>query len=254
MPVHDWSRVEAGIFHDIHSVWIAELRNALNEGLLPSGYYALAEQHAGHYIPDLLTLHAPPPRDGALIPPSGGGTAVLEAPPKVRRKVIVSAARQLRRTLAIRHVSGHRLIAMIEIVSPANKDRPAHVEEFARKIEEALRRGVHVLLVDIFAPGIHDPHGMHGAVWQLLDDEPTDLPPPGEPLTLSSYVADTRPEAYLEHLTFGSPLPEMPLFLNPERYINVPLEATYQSAYRGTPAYWRGVVEGGGGNIPRGQE
>ena len=47
MSVHDWTRVEAGIFHDFHTVWIAEIRSALNEGLLPSDYYALAEQHAG---------------------------------------------------------------------------------------------------------------------------------------------------------------------------------------------------------------
>lgn len=41
MPVHDWTRVEAGIFHDFHTVWIGQIRNALNEGLLPAGYYAL---------------------------------------------------------------------------------------------------------------------------------------------------------------------------------------------------------------------
>jgi hypothetical protein len=56
MPVHDWTRVEAGIFHDFHTVWIGALRTALNEGLLPQGYYALAEQHAGRSIADALTL------------------------------------------------------------------------------------------------------------------------------------------------------------------------------------------------------
>jgi hypothetical protein len=37
----------------------------------------------------------------------------------------------------------------------------------------------------------------------------------------------------------------MPLFLTPQRYINVPLEPTYQAAYRRVPAVWRGVLEGG---------
>ena len=45
MPVHDWTRVDAGIFHDFHTVWTGELRNALNGGLLPDGYYALADRH-----------------------------------------------------------------------------------------------------------------------------------------------------------------------------------------------------------------
>ena len=35
MPVHDWTRVDAGVFHDFHNVWIAFLRNALNSGVLP---------------------------------------------------------------------------------------------------------------------------------------------------------------------------------------------------------------------------
>ena len=56
MPIHDWTRVEPGIFHDFHSAWVMELRNALNGGVLPAGYYALTEQHAGKYITDVLTL------------------------------------------------------------------------------------------------------------------------------------------------------------------------------------------------------
>jgi hypothetical protein len=42
MPVHDWTRVEAGIFHDFHTVWAVAIRNALNDGLLPKGYYVMA--------------------------------------------------------------------------------------------------------------------------------------------------------------------------------------------------------------------
>ena len=149
----------------------------------------------------------------------------------------------MRRTLAIRHVSGHRIIAFVEIVSPANKDRAAHVAEFVDKAESALLQGIHLLLVDILPPGPQDPRGMHAELWERLDGQPYCLPS-GEPLTLASYVASLRPEAYLEHLAVGSPLTEMPLFLNPDRYINVPLEPTYDAAYRGMPAFWREVIEG----------
>jgi hypothetical protein len=51
-------------------------------------------------------------------------------------------------------------------------------------------------------------------------------------------------ETYLEHVAVGAALPEMPLFLHHDRYINVPLEPTYQAAYRGVPAFWRDVLEG----------
>jgi hypothetical protein len=247
MPVHDWTRVEAGIFHDFHVAWIPELRKTLNGGLLPEGFYALAEQHAGRSIADVLTLHASPATLEPLpLPPATGGTAVAEAPPRVRRRRTVEpAALARRRSLAIRHVSGHRLVALLEIVSPANKDRPRSVEEFAAKAVTALDAGVHLLLVDLFPPGPHDPQGMHGIICQRLEqsDELYDLPV-DEPLTLASYAAGPKVDVYLEHLAVGAVLPEMPLFLRPDRYINAPLEATYREAYRGMPAFWRDVLEG----------
>ena len=90
--------------------------------------------------------------------PNPGGLAVAEAPPRTRRKHSVApAARGRRCSLAIRHVSGHRLVALLEIVSPANKDRARHIEEFASKVLSALNVGVHVLLVDLFPPGTNGP-------------------------------------------------------------------------------------------------
>jgi len=245
MPVHDWTRVEAGLFHDFHNAWITELRNALNGGLLPPDYYALGEQHAGRFVTDVLTLHAsrpngaPPP-----LPPSDGGLALAEAPPRVRRQLTGSETyRQRRRSLAIRHVSGHRLIALVEIVSPANKDRLESVEEFVCKMVEALELGVHVLLLDLLPPGRHDPRGLHGAVWNEFAEGPYDLPV-AEPLTVASYAAGPPVKAYLEHLAVGGALPEMPLFLRSDRYIPAPLEGTYQAAFRGVPAFWQDVLEG----------
>lgn len=251
MPVHDWTLVEAGVFHDFHTVWIGQLRSALNEGLLPKGYYALAEQHMGNFITDILTLHADPepPKELPPLPPDTGGTAVAEAPPRTQRKRTLASesaeALERRRTLAIRHVSGHRLIALIEIISASNKDRVESVEAFIDKAASALRAGVHLLLIDLFPPGPHDPYGMHGALVQELErnELPYDLPE-AQPLTLASYAAWRPKEVYFEHLAVGDALPTMPLFLRFERYINVPLTAAYDSAYRGMPAFWRDVLEG----------
>ena len=44
MPIHDWTRVDAGLFHDFHQSWSVTLRNALNSGGLPPEYFALIEQ------------------------------------------------------------------------------------------------------------------------------------------------------------------------------------------------------------------
>ncbi len=247
MPVHDWTRVDAGIFHDFHVGWVWLIRTALNDGLLPDGYYALAEQHAGQTVPDVLTLHASPAAAARWSePPGAGGLAVADAPPRVyRQETVDSSLLARRRTVAIRHVSGHRLVAVLEIVSPANKDRTATAAALAAKAVDALDAGVHFLLVDLFPPGPHDPYGFHGLIRQRLDqsDEPYDLPV-DRPLTLASYAAGPHIDIYLEHIAVGDDLPQMPLFLSPGRYINVPLETTYQSACRSMPAFWRDVVEG----------
>jgi hypothetical protein len=249
VPVHDWTLVQPGIFHDFYVAWLAEVRSTLNEGLLPAGFYALAEQHAGNTIADVLTLHVgptPTPEPFDPLPEPAGGTLLTVALPRVRRRQTVQPMeRRRRRTIAIRHVSRHQLIAMIEIVSPANKDRVEHLDDFSAKVASALASGVHVLVLDLFPPGTHDPAGIHGIIRHRLEESEIEYDlPPAEPLTLASYTAGPAVEAYLEHLAAGAALPDMPLFLSSTRYVNVPLASTYDAAFRGMPAYWRDVLEG----------
>jgi hypothetical protein len=246
MPLHDWTKVDAGIFHDFHSSWIIHLKESLNEGLLPDGYYALAEQHARDRIPDVLTLHVPPHGSATLPPPRDRGVALAEAPPRVSRKLVADgpAAYQIRRrTLAIRHVSDHRIVALVEIVSPGNKDRDSSVDSFVNKVDSALTTHIHVLVADLFPPGKHDPRGIHGAIWARYGAAEY-LVPSDRPLTLVSYRADSVVEAFIEHLAAGDSLIDMPLFIDADFYVNIPLEVTYQAAYRGVPAFWRDVLEG----------
>jgi hypothetical protein len=251
MPVHDWTRVNVGTFHHFHNSWITHLSEALNGGVLPEGYYALSEQHLGkEAIADVLTLQTNGgPNGGGSPAPSGRGTvAVAESPPKVSRKLVAAenaAYRMARKTLAVRTTSNHRIVALIEIVSPANKDRVSSVSEFADKAQSALKQRIHLLVVDLLPPGQFDPQGMHAAIWEAYgSDSEEGSPPPEKPLTLASYVAMALPEAYLEFAAVGDVLLDMPLFLDRDRYVNVPLEATYQASYRGLPGYWRGILEG----------
>jgi hypothetical protein len=244
MPVHDWTRVTAGTFHHFHSLWIARLSDSLNMGLLPSDYLALVEQHTGDVVPDVLTLSARSAEPSGDSP--GGGLALAEAPPKVavRMKLSGSAAyRQARKTLVVRHRSGRRIVAMLEIVSQANKDRERSVERFVRKAESALRQGIHLLVIDLLPPGLWDPQGVNAAIWDAFGGEGFQTAA-GKPLTLGAYLADPDPEAFVQPLAVGDPLPPMPRFLDVDHYVNVPLESTYAGAYSGVPAVLRDVVEG----------
>jgi hypothetical protein len=204
MPIHDWTRVVPDVWHHFHVAWIVRLSDAL-EAVLPAGYYAMAEQHLSRKAGDVPALQ--------------------------------------RRTLTIRHSSDDRIIALVEILSPSNKKTTADVAEFVEKACAAIRAGIHVVLVDLFAPGKRARGGMHAAIWRELEQD--ESPPPGKPLTAASYAAGESVVAYVEPLAVGDDVPDMPLFLTSEHYVNLPLRSTYEETYRRSmPERWRAVLEG----------
>ena len=78
---------------------------------------------------------------------------------------------------------------------------------------------------------------------RTVSGQPYELPA-GKPLTFVSYSCGPTPVAYLQHPAVGDEMPGLPLFLTAERYINLPLEPTYATAWSGVPAFWREVIEG----------
>lgn len=54
--MHDWTMVDAGIYHDFHHGWIPSIKSSLNRSLLPPDCYALAERIAMGFGPEVLTL------------------------------------------------------------------------------------------------------------------------------------------------------------------------------------------------------
>jgi hypothetical protein len=243
VPIHDWSRVPDGIFHAFHVAWMAEMQIALNNGVLPADYYALAEQIAGSLGPDVLTLQANGSNGGT--PASPGKIQVAATPPQVRFTAasLMDEYVLKQRTLIIRHVSEDRIVALIEIVSPGNKASQDALRSFLDKATEALYRGYHLLILDLQPPGRRDPQGIHGALWAEISDDAYQ-PPADKALTLASYSAGQPKRAYVEPVAVGDTLPAMPLVLEPEASVNVPLEVTYLAAYRGVPQRWRAVLEG----------
>ena len=93
--------------------------------------------------------------------------AVAVTPPKVRIRMQPESRRYAAKAKAvvIRHVSRHQVVAMVEIVSPGNKNNQNGLNAFVRKAQDALAAGINLLLVDLFPPSPRDPRGIHGAVW-----------------------------------------------------------------------------------------
>jgi hypothetical protein len=247
MPVHDWTRVDAAIFHDFHHGWITELSRALNRRSLPAAYYALVERHAADFGPNALTLQRDyngNADDLTVTTPVSGGGGVLLAPPKLQPTAETDMAfyRRKQSTIAVRHVSGDDLVAMVEVVSLGNKASRNPLRTFVDKAAALLDKQIHLLILDLFPPGRHDPQGLHGAIWEEIADEEY-VAPADKPLTLAAYASGLSVRAYVVPVAVGDVLTDMPLFLEPERAVEVPLEATNQAAFAEVPRRWRRVLE-----------
>ena len=249
MRVHDWNRVDDGTFHHFHHSWIEEIQRALNGGLLPPWLYALAEQHASEFGPDVLALQAPDAMGGNGVngfSDDGGGTGLLVAPPKVKMTAQGSAAFYTRKqkSVVVHHASDDRIVAIIEVISPGNKSSQKRLESFVRKTCTLLQQEIHVLILDLHRPTRFTPEGIHGAIWRDMEGgdyrQPTD-----KPLTLVSYEADEilGVTAYIEPIAVGDPLPEMPLYVSLDGYVSVPLQETYDRAFAALPRRWADVLE-----------
>ena len=235
MPIHDWTRVDSGLFHAFHQTWITAISSALNDGVLPDDHYALPEQRIGGPIPDVLAL-----RRGSPGSPNrhDGGVAVADAP--VRTKVVAKRDPEIyaekKNFIAVRHRRGE-IVAVIEIVSPGNKAAKNEFRRFIEKSDDLLAAGVHLLVIDLFPPTPRDPSGIHAALW---DDDY--LCPGDKPLTVASYDAQDK-TAYVEPLAVGDALPDMPVFLRAEHYVPVPLEATYNTSWKMFPNALKGLLQ-----------
>lgn len=230
----------------MHVAWLGEMQGTLNDGVLPQGYYALAEQGAADVAPDVLTLRAPNrgPTGAASDLDVSGGLALATAPPKVSVRGTLDADSVLafpQRRIVIRHASRDDVVALLEIVSPPNKDRRSAVDTFVGKAIASLRDGLSLQIIDLFPPGRFDPGGLHATIWVELGGEFD--PPAGRPLTLAAYAAVPAVTCYVEPSAVGMEMAELPLFITPDRYVNVPLEATYMTCYRRFPQRWKDVIE-----------
>jgi hypothetical protein len=241
MPIHDWSRVDHGVFHDFHQAWTIEIRNALNGGGLPPEFFAMAEQVVSGPNTDVVTLKrrsAP-----GELPKDAGGVAIVDSPPQAR--FVTSAEPDLYASKANRLLIKHRLgqiVAVIEIVSPGNKGSQHALRQLVQKAEELLRSGVNLLIVDLFPPSPRDPQGIHKAIWDEIRDEPFELPV-DKPLTVAAYCAGPPQTAYVEPVAVGDPLPSLAIFLDPGTYVPAPLEATYEATWAACPDALKDDIE-----------
>ena len=193
-----------------HSTWTTMIAQGLNR-LLPPDYVAIPQTSRGPMVEiDVATLELVVTASGA-VPPD-------------------RSARDLFEIRVIDQRDGPRLVGAIELISPANKDRPAARQTFAGKCAGYLRLGVGLIVVDVVTTRHHDLHR------QLLELLELEAPPADEvdPLYAVAYRTQqeeaTRLSIWPWRLGVGSTLPTMPLWLSPDLVVPVDMAVSYQAA------------------------
>jgi len=207
-----------------HHAWATFITQQLNEETLPPDYFAESEISLG---PE-LQIDVAAMESGTAGAREGGGTTVW-APSRPAISVAVNFA-QLE-TCEVRiyqDLGGAELRAAIELVSPANKDRPGSRRTFAAKCAGYLKHGVGLCVIDVVTDRTAN---LHAELCEVLEVDRADW---GSPTGLSAiaYRAVTvarRPcmEIWPESLTLGHPLPVMPLWVNLDICVPIRLEDSY---------------------------
>jgi hypothetical protein len=215
-----------------HARWATALSDRLNE-LLPQEYFAEVQVTVGTRIEvDVATFQD----NGAPEASPSGGAAIavqtqLWAPP-TPAAVFPALFPDDFEVQVFSTVAGPTLVAAIELVSPANKDRDEMRRAFAAKCAAYLQRGIGLMVIDI-ATSRHA--NLHDELMTLLGHSPA----AAFPTPTSLYVTAYRPvhrqqrneiDLWREPLTVGGALPTMPLAVRGLGFLPIDLEGTYTEA------------------------
>jgi hypothetical protein len=218
-------------WESFHVNWAGAIADALNESLLPEGYFAEEHAQLGPWVEiDVATF-----TDSKSARPRAGGTATLPPRawvPPAPTLVVPAAFPDAFEVLVFEDEGGTRLVAAIELVSPGNKDRAGHRQAFAVKCASYLCRGISLILIDIVTSRRAN---LHNEVMQVLGHEEALRLPAETVLCGVAYRPVVREgqeqiEIWPSPLEIGQPLPTLPLALNAEMAVPIDLEATYMAA------------------------
>jgi len=224
MALHDWSKL-AG-WECVHHLWMSELLRDLKANLPPGYRVYLAP------TPLLIT----PPRS------SKPGASVAQevsrpVPPDYEERPIpkpdfsVELATLEEEKLSLTVVEGERVISVIELISPRNKDRPSERRSCGHRYADYLRNGVNVLFVDV-----HRRPALFSFPQYVAKSFGMPQPMLVAPSAVSFGLGGGAPsggrmvEVWQRPLVVGEPLPAMTLMLTGIEYVTVNLDATYSRA------------------------
>jgi hypothetical protein len=125
-----------------------------------------------------------------------------------------------------------RLVAAVEIVSPANKDRPEHRRTFAAKCAGLLQERVSVVILDVVTTRTQN---LYRELLELIGQSDPSLSPESPPLYTAACRMTKRDnkwllETWTQSLVLGQPLPTVPLWLADNLAVPLELEESYEQS------------------------
>jgi hypothetical protein len=229
MPLLDHFRPPLSGSHPwkgFHSAWANAITGQLNE-VLPEGYYAIPEVPLGDQIEiDVATMEQ---AGGAR---AGAAATVVWAPPRPRLSATVDFSRvQGVEVHVFQDLGGPQLRAAIELVSPANKDRPRSRLTSAAKCVGYLEHGVSVVVIDTVTGR---QANLHAEIARALEAAETLAWEAPSHLCAVAYRSawsrrQSSVEVWPKRLTIGAALPTLPLWIDVDLCLPLLLERSYEA-------------------------
>jgi hypothetical protein len=239
MPLRDHFRGPVNLRHtwdELHGQWPAMMVLQLSR-VLPREYMAAPRVHLGGAVE--IDVGAFQYEDAQL--PSewsreNGGTATaawaaIEPTLRVETDLPDVDEYEVRIYDATRD---RRLVAAVELVSPANKDRPETRRAFVAKCAALLHQNVSVAIIDVVTVR---EFNLYAELLEFLGRTDSSVASP--PSTIYAVACRGRIpqkrwtfEAWHRPLAVGQRLPELPLWLADDLAVTLDLESTYEESCR----------------------
>ncbi len=238
MPMRDHFRPpldNIASWEELHGQWPAMIVMALNRQL-PPRYVAGPRVHLGAFMEiDVSAYDQDESASFGRTRVEGGVATATWAPPRPTLDVATDLPDQDAYEVRVYDTKRHRrLVAAVEIVSPANKDRPENRRAFVSKCAALLQERVSVAIVDLVTTR---QFNLYGDLLELIGqtDPALSAEPPG---TYAAACRRTHPgetwrfQTWNHTLTLGQPLPTLPLWLADDLAVPLELEESYEETCR----------------------
>ncbi len=233
MPLLDHFRTpisNKGSWEGFHGMWPALMVMDLCKSL-PEQYVAEPRVHLGkNFEIDVCTFDVEGTEWRSSGPSSGTATATWSPPEPTLTLELDPTEIYEYEVLIFDQQRGRELVAAIELVSPANKDRPETRQAFVSKCAVLLQKKICVSIVDLVTVKHFNLYAEVLDVFCQVDPAFSPNPPATYATTCRSHHLATRSrfESWAYPMLVGQRLPVLPIWIDNDHAISLDLEISYQ--------------------------